>query len=176
MLKCLPIALLCSNRRKWRHGRRLTTPRNAPMRFSHSKSVMKTAFRRKFTTTKFKMRAREMCPSRTTCLTSKDRMKRGKFKKQSSCRRRRRQSRPRLSAVRTTKRKDTWILRLNKKTEWRTRSSTSKNVWRRWRLKTNANAKSWVLRRCMRIKLGWKNVFANKKKKRLCKWRKLRWN
>ena len=95
---------------------------------------IRLTFCRKFKTTKCKMKAKETCLNKTTCWTSSGKMRNAKSRKQFSYLRRRKPSSLRSYAVRMNKKRDTWISKLNKKTEWKTKSSTNRNGWLKWRL------------------------------------------
>ena len=127
-------------------------------------------------TTKCKMRTRDCNLRITTHLTSNVKMKRKRSRKPYSCQREKKPNSRKSLGAKMIRKSDINTSKLSRKTGWRTKLSISKNVWLPWRLKRRGSAECWTFRDSMKIGLAMKRWLDNRKKRKLCKWRSLKWS
>ena len=131
---------------------------------------------RKSMTTKCKTRTRG-CNLRIIMLsTSNVRMKRKRYRRPFSCRREKKPSNPRLLGVKMIRKSATSTSRLSKRTGWRTRLWINKNAWLVWRSKRRGNVECYKFRDSTKIGLATKRWPGKTRRRKLCRWRSLRWS
>ena len=127
-------------------------------------------------TTKCKMRTQDCSLRITMHSTSSVKTKRKRSKRPFSCRREKKPNSRRLLGVKMIRKSATSTSKLSRRTGWRTRLSISKNAWLRWRLKKKGNAECYKFKDSTKIGLAMKRWLGSRKKRKLCRWRSLRWS
>ena len=131
---------------------------------------------RKSTTTKWQTSSKRWAQRPTTRCRRTVATRREKCKRPSSSARGKRQSRARWSSNKTIRRRDTWPSRLNKRTGWRTRLSSSRNTLHQSRLSRTRTAVSTTWRGSTMTRWQARTTWDSKRRRKSCRWRNLRWS